>query len=49
MVANILTLVIWLKKPLDFLSNSLYSAACFANFEGIWDFLFRQSFEWGRS
>ena len=49
MVGNILTLVIWLKKPLDLLSNSLYSVACFANFEGIWDFLFRQSFEWGRS
>ena len=49
MVASILTLVIWLKKPLDLLSNPLYRAVSFANFEGIWDFLFRQSFEWGRS
>ena len=47
MVTNILTLVFWLKKPL--LSNSLYRAARFVKFEEIWDFLFRQSFEWGRS
>ena len=38
MVASILALVIWLKKPLDLLSNSLYRAARFANFEGIFGF-----------
>ena len=28
--------------------NSLYRAVRFANFEGIWVFLFRQSSDWGR-
>ena len=32
----------------ELLANLLHRTSCFANFKGIWLFLFAQSFQWGR-